>query len=157
MKSPHRLNLHPLLIVGLAIMALAASCTRVAPTPSALSTAIPLSIECSTFYRSSVTVPIEQQEQVTLTAAEPTKQVPYDDLIFHATFVSGEQSYESRSLKTWVTATGSENELASTLYQWAKTAKPSNQFNGGEHGFTGLNYVYHPTSRAELQFWCTAR
>ena len=30
------------------------------------------------------------------------------------------------------------------------------QFSG-DHGFTGLSYVYHPTSGAELQFTCKAR
>jgi hypothetical protein len=31
-----------------------------------------------------------------------------------------------------------------------------NQFIGG-HGFTGLVYVYHPSSDAELQYFCETR
>ncbi len=149
-----QIHLH---IIVLAIAAVLSGCTRAAPSPSASAVPLAMSVECSTFYRSSVRVSIERQEKVTLTANDSEKQVSYDALTFHAAYYSGDQSYESRSISTWVTTTGSEDELARTLYQFAKTGKPGNQFNGGEHGFTGMNYVYDPISRAELQFWCTAQ
>lgn len=42
------------------------------------------------------------------------------------------------------------------LYQMPRTEPIRNQFVG-DHGFTGLNYVYHPTTRAEMQYLCLAR
>ena len=61
-----------------------------------------------------------------------------------------------RSLRTWVTALDESVIYNSQLYQLPLDSGPSNQFVGG-HGFTGLNYSYHPDSSAELQFWCEAR
>lgn len=40
--------------------------------------------------------------------------------------------------------------LLSQLFQLGPGIR--NQFHGG-HGFTGLNYLYHPGSESELQFW----
>ena len=124
------------------------------PTP-AQEAAIPLRIECHTAYRSSVTVPIEREELVTLTASANRQTISYQDLVFHALYTAGEMDGEGRGLKLSVTTVDSPDELMVVLYQMQKTEAPRNQFSGG-HGFTGLGYVYHPTSRAELQYWCIA-
>ena len=50
---------------------------------------------------------------------------------------------------------GSGEELSSQLCQMSKTERPQNEFIGG-HGFTGLTYAFHSTSRAELHHWCVA-
>jgi hypothetical protein len=42
------------------------------------------------------------------------------------------------------------------LYQFIPEAELRDQFAGG-HGFTGLTYVHHPTSSAELQYFCQSR
>ena len=50
-------------------------------------------------------------------------------------------------------AAGLADPLTSHLYQLPQDSGPTDQFVGA-HGFTGLNYVYHPDSGVELQFWC---
>lgn len=118
--------------------------------------AVPVTIECHTAYRSSVTLPIEREDQVTLTTSANQQTITYADLVFRALYTGGETAGEGRGLKLSVTLVESADELMAVLYQMPTTEAPRNQFSGG-HGFTGLGYVYHPTSRAELQYWCITR
>jgi hypothetical protein len=46
-------------------------------------------------------------------------------------------------------------ELARGLYQLDPVGGLDDQFIGG-HGFTGLAYVFHPDSGAEIQYFCGA-
>jgi hypothetical protein len=123
---------------------------------SALDSAVPQSatITCHTAYRSSVSVPIEREQTLTFGVGDDADSVAFTDLTFLAQYSSGEMNRE-RALRLWVTATGETAEITSQLYQLPLDSGPQNQFIGG-HGFTGLNYVYHPRTGAELQFWCTA-
>ena len=111
-------------------------------------------ITCQTAYRSSSSVPIEREESVTFGDNDSAESVRFTDLTFHAQYSSGQMKNE-RALRLWVTESGEDSELLSQIYQLAQDAGPQNQFSGG-HGFTGLNYAYHPRSGAELQFWCSA-
>lgn len=112
-------------------------------------------LNCTAAYRSSVNSPIEREETITFTDADAEQTLAFADLIFHAAYATGEMNNE-RSLRTWVTALDESVIYNSQLYQLPLDSGPSNQFVGG-HGFTGLNYSYHPDSLAELQFWCEAQ
>ncbi len=111
-------------------------------------------IECHAAYRASVTVPIEREETITFTDSDAQQSISFADLDWHAQYGTGELDGE-RGLVLWVTATGQPDRLISQLYQLPLESGPQNQFRGG-HGFTGLNYAYHPESGAELQYWCEA-
>ena len=109
---------------------------------------------CYYAYRPSVTVGISSEGSVSIPdydIAEFAGPVA-NDLVFHAQYWSGADDGE-RALRLWVTAAGLADPLTSQLYQLPQDSGPTDQFIGG-HGFTGLNYVYHPDSGAELQFWC---
>lgn len=56
--------------------------------------------------------------------------------------------YDVNMLKLSVTDPKTNKEIYSALYQIQPGLK--NQFGGG-HGFTGLSYIEHPTSDAQLQ------
>ncbi len=113
-------------------------------------------IECHTAYRHSVTVPPEREATLTLTSTTREQQITFSDLVLHARYWHDEPGGEGPGLRLAVTAVDSTSELAATLYQLPTHTPPQNQFAGG-HGFTGLSYVYHPNSGAELQYWCIAR
>ena len=119
-------------------------------------TAVPRaeSITCNTAYRSGVSVPIESEDTVSFSDEDSQQTLEYTDLVFHAQYSSGKFDHE-RALILRVTEPEETAALISQLYQLTADSGPQNQFIGG-HGFTGLNYVYHPTTGAELQFWCTA-
>ncbi len=121
------------------------------PSPKA-----PASVTCSTFYRSSVTVSNEQQANIILTFQDEQKVVEYPDLMFHAQLFR-ENREEAGSLKVWVTLPGDKHELMAVLYQFLEMPYTYTYSMEGGHGFTGLHYVYNPTSQAELQFWCEAK
>ncbi len=114
---------------------------------------VPLAVECHTAYRSSVTVGIELEQTVELSSTEDTKSVDLGDLRFAVIYYAGELSGEGRFLKVSVSSVEDDREVTSQLYQLSKTEPPQNEFHGG-HGFTGLSYAYHPTSKSELQYWC---
>lgn len=60
-------------------------------------------------------------------------------------------SYDVNSLSVSVTDSKTGKQIYSQLYQLQPGLK--NQFSGG-HGFTGLAYINHPTSKTQLQMWC---
>ena len=112
-------------------------------------------IVCTAAYRADVGTSNLREESLTLLDANDRQSIVFDELTFTAEYASGELDRE-RTLRTWVTTNTSPDELTTQLYQLPLDAGPQNQFVGG-HGFTGLNYIYHPETRAELQFWCEAR
>jgi hypothetical protein len=112
---------------------------------------VPITIECTTAYRSNVFIQIEARKSVKLSSANDDAEVLFKDLTFHARYFDG-LSDALRGLKLWVTTENSKNEISSVLYQFSRSKKLENQVL--EHGFTGLNYVYNPVSRSELQYWC---
>jgi len=135
-------------IVLLFVLMLVA-CSSAETAPPAKASAI----VCTAAYRSSVSAPIEREETLSFSDADAEQSLTFTDLVFHAAYTTGENDNE-RALRTWVTATADESFIYNVqLYQLPLDSGPDNQFVGG-HGFTGLNYTYHPTSLAELQFWC---
>ena len=111
-------------------------------------------ITCTIAYRANTTQPIEREEHLTLTNSDLEQSIAFTDMVFHAAYRTGKGDNE-RSLRLWVTDVNETTIYQSQLYQLDPGAGPQNQFQGG-HGFTGLNYSYHPTSQAEMQFWCEA-
>jgi hypothetical protein len=134
--------------IGLGLLLVACAGNEAAAPPRAEM------ITCHTAYRSSVGVPIEREQSVVFTDVDGQESISFEDLVFHAQYGSGEMNQE-RALRLWVTDVREATELQTQLYQLQQETGPQNQFVGG-HGFTGLNYVYHPSSGAELQFWCVA-
>lgn len=119
-------------------------------------------ITCTAAYRSDVSQPIEREESITFTDRDAEQAIPFTDMVFRAIYSTGKMDNE-RALHLRVTdasAPLSPNVAEAIvyqtqLYQLDPGSGPQNQFQGG-HGFTGLNYSYHPTSQAEMQFWCEA-
>ena len=63
-----------------------------------------------------------------------------------------DDGFEAPSFIVYVYSTSTRRLIEHTLYQFERGTGPANQF--GSHGFTGLNYVRAPGSRAELQYFC---
>lgn len=110
-------------------------------------------IMCHAAYRSSAG-PIERETALYLEESGMSSDTAFSDMALQALYSRGEGE-GGRALALRVTTVESEQLIASQLYQFAPGIEPQNDFVGG-HGFTGLNYAYHPASGAELQYWCTA-
>lgn len=124
--------------------------TKADPAPPAKAS----KIVCTAAYRATTSMPVEREESISFEDAATLQTMGFGELDLHATYSTGEGDGE-RSLQLWVSEAGRSDRLISQLYQLPLDSGPQNQFVGG-HGFTGLNYVYHPISGAELQFWCQA-
>jgi hypothetical protein len=138
-----------LIVLLFVLMMVACGSDGAAPTAKADA------IVCTAAYRSSVSDPIEREETLSFSDTDAEQSLTFTDLVLHAAYSTGEGDNE-RTLRTWVTATDETVIYNVQLYQLPLDKGPDNQFIGG-HGFTGLNYTYHPTSLAELQFWCEAQ
>ena len=115
----------------------------------------PLSITCTAFARSSVESSVMKRRALRLGPESTTRSVTVGAFRVRAQFAADE--FEGRSLDVFAfAATGSKEPLTQEKYQFDPQEKPVNQFTGG-HGFTGLMYVNHPTSDAELQLFCAVR
>jgi hypothetical protein len=155
-------NLHPgtmkhskqsvLISLLIGITVLSASCSS-SPEEASRQSVDPVSIDCRVFYRSSVTKHLSETA-ITLTTNGDHKIIAFDDMEFNAQY--WDDQFEGRSLLISVTSSDTGNEVVRQLYQMDRGKRLINQFIG-EHGFTGLIYVYHPGSTAELQCFCEAR
>ena len=114
---------------------------------------VPVSIDCRVFYRPSVTETLSESA-VTLTTSGDHEIIEFDDMEFSAQY--WDDQFEGRSLLISVASPDTGDEVVRQLYQMDRGKSLINQFIGG-HGFTGLIYVYHPSSPAELQCFCEAR
>ena len=94
------------------------------------------------------------ESTITLANGGDHEVVEHDDLRFDAQYWDDE--YEGQSLSIYVTDLDTGEEIVRQLYQMDREKGLTNQFVGG-HGFTGLTYVYHPRSTAEMQYFCLAR
>ncbi len=111
----------------------------------------PLTITCHVFYRDSQAVPPGPESTLTMNQHGDRQVAQFDTLEF-ATHYHDDQ-FEGRSLAIAVDAADNGQQVARHLYQMDRQQGTRNQFVGG-HGFTGLAYVYHPTTAAELQYFC---
>ena len=111
------------------------------------------SIACEVYYRASDAVPI--QDSAKLTLRPKTARGPQSASFKHFTLVAQYQSAngsESSAVKISVRISGRNRELLTHLYPPDGRNKLTNLFP--THGFSGLGYVYHPDSGAELQYFC---
>lgn len=150
MKRIRRIGCAILLIE---VLALAAGCVPVAPEPIGGSGLLPSAIQCQVFYRPSIPDSLEGTT-ITLEEDNARETISFAEMTFQAQFTVDQG--EGRSLSIFVADADSGDEIVRHLYQVDSEKGLSNQFVGG-HGFTGLAYFYHPTSSAELQYFCEAR
>lgn len=113
----------------------------------------PSAIDCQVFYRSATTESFSETN-VTLSATANRESIAFEDLAFNAQYVDDLGEGQSLALSTVDLETG--EETVRQLYQFDRERGLVNQFIGG-HGFTGLIYVYHPGSPAEMQYFCATR
>ena len=135
------------------LTALATACAdSLDETGQRTSGTVPETIVCQLFYRPS---PRQAFDETTLTL--PTtgdrQSLDFTDLRFEAVTVA--DIGEGKSLAIAVTDLETGREVARTLYQFDPQQGLIDQFIGG-HGFTGLAYVFHPISDAEIQYFCQA-
>jgi len=117
---------------------------------------IPDTISCQVNYRADAGQPFRESVLTLSTVPEQsanTASAEFDDMGFEATFLS--DAGEGKSLSITVTDLTAGAELARGLYQFDPQIGLRDQFIGG-HGFTGLAYVFHPTSDGEVQYYCGA-
>ena len=113
---------------------------------------IPDNVSCEVFYRPAASAAFDEST-LTLSTAGAQESLTFEDMGFEATFLS--DAGEGKSLAIAVTDLAAGAELSRGLYQLDSQKGLANQFVGG-HGFTGLAYVYHPSSGSEVQYFCTA-
>lgn len=138
------------LLIG--VMVLSVGCSP-SPEEAGRQSVVPVSIDCRVFYRPSVTESLSESA-ITLTTNGDHEVIEFDDMQFSAQY--WDDQFEGRSLLISVTSPDTGDEVVRQLYQMGRGKSLINQFIGG-HGFTGLIYVYHPSSTAELQYFCEAR
>lgn len=102
---------------------------------------LPTAVECSLYSRANRVVKrVAAGEEATMRLA---------DLSLVVSFVSHEYEVPSVNLR----ASFSEKPLVSWLYQLPRNPPPQNQFVG-DHGFTGLVHLTHPTRGGDYQLIC---
>ena len=113
-------------------------------------------VECLVAYSSRAGTGIDAEHTLILSADVRQESKDLGDLTFHAQYGPPTEAPGEHTFRVWVTASDTQAEIVSQLYQLPLSEAVHNQFVG-DHGFSGLIYVYHPVSRAELQFTCKAR
>lgn len=141
----------PALLTGIVALMIGCSPSPVVTRGQAVA---PTNIECQAFYRSSLGEAPSDGTTIRLTTNNAHEVVEFEKLALTAQYL--DDQFEGRALVLSVTATDTGDQVMRQLYQIDGEKGLTNQFLGG-HGFTGLGYVYHPTSPAELQYFCEAR
>jgi hypothetical protein len=111
-------------------------------------------IVCEVFYRQGGEQAFEEAPLITFAGGNDKQSRAFENMVLDAWFQDDE--YEGRALTIEVATLDTNRGLAWQLYQFDPQNPVENQFIG-EHGFTGLNYVFHPTSAAEVQYYCSVR
>jgi len=135
------------IVLAFFFVALLAGCGHNNPAKSSG----PLNITCEVFYRATAGVPLEAAPLLSLPGKMDRHFLDFDDLSFEARFQN--DPFEGQALNISITDRITGAEITKHLYQFDGQNQPRNQFIGG-HGFTGLTYVFHPASSAELQYFC---
>jgi len=110
----------------------------------------PPTIECQVFHRAAAGERFDESI-VTLGPGNGAQSLDYDQLAFAVQFHDDAGEGPSLAIATSDRDTG--REIARQLFQIDRSKGLANQFIGG-HGFTGLHYIFHPSSTAELQYFC---
>lgn len=134
----------------LVLLLLATSCSSIS-TPVDEGTAIEGSINCHAFYRAASGEALSEAPTMTLSMDGDLEFIQFDNMEFRVQFFADQ--FEGQSLSISITNLDNNSELGRYLYQLDQSKGLKNQFIGG-HGFTGLNYIYHPNGEAEMQFFC---
>ena len=121
---------------------------------AAASSAIEGSVNCQVFYRDSAGGALSEAPTMTLSTSGDLEFVQFENMEFRVQFFADQT--EGQSLSITITNLDSRTELNRYLYQLDQSKGLVNQFIGG-HGFTGLNYVFHPNGESEMQFFCAVR
>jgi hypothetical protein len=146
MKSQKPL-LYLLLLITIALVGCSSNrSAKSEPTSSSTYT-----ISCEVFYRSSAGGALEAAPENPLSEENVQNIIEFDNMAFEAHYQVDQ--YEGQALYISVIDLETGDELSRQLYQFDSQDPPKNQFIGG-HGFTGLNYAYHPKSPAEMQYFC---
>ena len=111
-------------------------------------------IVCEVFYRPSAGGGFEEAPATTFAGGYEEKDLRFENMSFHAGFQ--DDQYEGRALSVAVTDLETGADISRQLYQFDPQNPPENQFIGG-HGFSGLQYVFHPDSGAEIQYFCSVK
>jgi len=111
-------------------------------------------IVCEVFYRPTSGTSLEAAPEITFPGRNDQKFQEFEDMSFEARFQ--DDQFEGRALMIVVTNLNTGTEISRQLYQFDSQNPLKNQFVGG-HGFTGLNYVFHPDSSAEMQYFCSVK
>jgi len=134
-----------------ALIALTTGCRSIPTMGSGAAQTV--TIECQVFCRPSMGESF-QESIISLGPENDSQSAAFDDLTYSAQYM--DDAGEGPSLSLVVSDRRTEKEIARQLYQIDRSKGLANQFIGG-HGFTGLNYVFHPTSPAELQYFCLVK
>jgi hypothetical protein len=134
----------------LVLLILATSCTS-STTPGIVGVTIEGSINCHAFYRAASGEGLAEAPTMALSLDGDLEFIQFENMEFRVqTFAD---QFEGQSLSIIITDMGTNAELNRYLYQLDQSKGLTNQFIGG-HGFTGLNYIFHPDGEAEMQFFC---
>jgi hypothetical protein len=113
-----------------------------------------LTLECNLYWRHSVTVGNEKQAKLELSRDQEQKSATLGDITVKAFYSNN--PYDAASLVVDVVRVDTGDTILHHLYQMQRGTKPVNQFVG-DHGMSGLLYIYHPASHSELQMIVKAR
>ena len=134
----------------LILIIFATSCSSPS-TPDVGGGAIEGSINCHAFYRLTPGEGLTEAPNMALSMEGDLEFIKFENMEIRAqTFAD---QFEGQSLSIAITNLDDNTELNRYLYQLDQSKGLSNQFIGG-HGFTGLNYIFHPVGEAEMQFFC---
>lgn len=134
----------------LVLVLLATSCSS-SSTPVDQGGVIEGSINCNAFYRAVSGEALSEAPKMTLSMDGDLEFIQFENMEFRAQFFADQ--FEGQSLSITISNLDDNTELNRYLYQLDQSKGLTNQFIGG-HGFTGLNYVFHPNGEAEMQFFC---
>ncbi len=112
------------------------------------------SVDCQDLYRAASGEVLSETPTMSLSTDGDLELVQFENIEFRAKFLDDE--FEGQSLSISITNMENQRALSLSLYQIDQEKGLANQFIGG-HGFTGLIYVFHPSSEAELQYFCEVR
>ncbi len=105
---------------------------------------------CEIFYRAGAGQNLDAAPQITLEGNMQNK-IEFSDMAFEASYQ--DDQFEGQTLSIVILNLDTGAEISRQLFQFDPQNPLENQFIGG-HGFTGLNYLFHPDLAAEMQFFC---
>ena len=111
-------------------------------------------IVCEVFYRPTAGHGLVAATPVEFLGGNAQERHEFEHMVFEARFQ--DDQFEGHALYIAVTNLETGVELTRQLYQFDAENSIKNQFIG-DHGFTGLNYVFHPAESAEMQFFCSVK